>query len=61
MKEQFRRLTGYQIDNTHPNPIIKTYWHIYDQVSEDEYYRNYAEWLEVNCEIMAKHILSIHL
>jgi hypothetical protein len=49
---EFERATGYKIDNTHP--FICTYWHMYEEVGEAEYYRNYCEWVEKNCAILTE-------
>jgi len=50
MKKEFERDTGYKIDKTHPTII--TYWHFYEEIREEEYYRHYSEWLESNCALL---------
>jgi len=52
MKQEFGKDTGYKIDKTNPN--VTTYWHLYEQVGEAEYYRHYSEWIESNCAILTK-------
>lgn len=53
---KFREETGYSIDTTNGT----TYWHVYEEVTAEEYYKRYSHWLEDNCDILAKQILSIH-
>jgi hypothetical protein len=50
LRRKFKEDTGYAIDETHPKTT--TYWHFYEEVREEEYYRNYTEWLENNCAIL---------
>jgi len=48
----FKRDTGYSIDNA--NEKFTTYWHFFEEVKADEFYKNYCEWMEENLSLLTR-------
>ena len=49
-RRDFKKDTGYSIDET--NDKYTTYWHYFEEVKADEFYRNYCEWMEANLALL---------